>query len=190
MPQQAKLGRQRQLSLFLVNWTSGAFSQLHPSLWRMPGWLHPRLAARLQWGSVRGLGTLSSDPFGDLPPQPARRVVVTGLGLVTPLGVGVQAVWERLLAGATGVRRLQPEDLTEASPKLTVYIVLVLLLNGATGAQQVPHQLPRRPPPSLACWPCSTHVHLPRLSGRIAAAGPPRGAAAAALPGGGLRAPG
>ena len=171
MPQQAKLGRQRQLSrrggrlseqpetgtrraidrLFLVNWTSGAFSQLHPSLWRMPGWLHPRLAARLQWGSVRGLGTLSSDPFGDLPPQPARRVVVTGLGLVTPLGVGVQAVWERLLAGATGVRRLQPEDLPEASPKLTVYIVLVLLLNGATGAQQVPHQLPRRPPPSSSC---------------------------------------
>lgn len=53
------------------------------------------------------------DAFGDLPPLLARRVVVTGLGLVTPLGVGVPTVWERLLAGATGVRALRPEDLPE-----------------------------------------------------------------------------
>lgn len=53
------------------------------------------------------------DAFGELPPLLARRVVVTGLGLVTPLGVGVPTVWERLLAGATGVRRLEPDDLPE-----------------------------------------------------------------------------
>ncbi|KAI7836640.1 hypothetical protein COHA_009525 [Chlorella ohadii] len=54
------------------------------------------------------------DAFGDLPPLLARRVVVTGLGLVTPLGIGVPTVWERLLAGTTGVRRLEAEDLPEA----------------------------------------------------------------------------
>lgn len=40
-----------------------------------------------------------------------RRIVVTGLGAITPLAAGVEATWLRLLAGRSGNRRLPDERL-------------------------------------------------------------------------------
>jgi 3-oxoacyl-[acyl-carrier-protein] synthase II len=39
-----------------------------------------------------------------------RRVVITGMGCVTPLGIGREAYWQALIAGKSGVRRIETFD--------------------------------------------------------------------------------
>jgi len=39
-----------------------------------------------------------------------RRVVITGMGMITPLGIGVEKSWEGLLAGKPGIRRITQFD--------------------------------------------------------------------------------
>ena len=50
--------------------------------------------------------------------DPARRIVITGIGPVTPIGIGVDAFWESLQAGRSGVRRVP--DLVEAGLKVQI----------------------------------------------------------------------
>ena len=47
-----------------------------------------------------------------------RRVVVTGIGLVTPLGVGTDHVWKRLIDGQSGVRAIQSFDVADLPAKI------------------------------------------------------------------------
>jgi 3-oxoacyl-[acyl-carrier-protein] synthase II len=47
-----------------------------------------------------------------------RRVVVTGLGLVTPLGVGVEHTWSKLTQGESGVRAIQSFDVSDLPAKI------------------------------------------------------------------------
>ncbi len=47
-----------------------------------------------------------------------KRVVVTGMGLVTPLGSGVKAIWERLLNSESGIRAIQSFDVTDLPAKI------------------------------------------------------------------------
>ena len=47
-----------------------------------------------------------------------RRVVVTGLGLVTPLGVGVGHVWQRLIGGESGIDAIRSFDVSDLPCKV------------------------------------------------------------------------
>ena len=47
-----------------------------------------------------------------------RRIVVTGLGLVTPLGVGVEHNWKRLLNGESGLSAIQSFDVSDLPAKI------------------------------------------------------------------------
>lgn len=76
------------------------------------------LRRALRLGLRRGLSSSTAAPAAaeqaELPPprpSAGRRVVVTGLGAVTPLGRGVGPTWDRLVAGGCAVRALAAEDL-------------------------------------------------------------------------------
>src|ERR1043166_2221294 len=51
-----------------------------------------------------------------------RRVVVTGLGLVTPIGIGVEANWESLLQGGSGVGLITRFDTADYPVKIAAEV--------------------------------------------------------------------
>ena len=47
-----------------------------------------------------------------------RRVVVTGMGIVSPLGIGVEHVWRRLIEGQSGITAIQSFDTSDLPAKV------------------------------------------------------------------------
>ncbi len=56
-----------------------------------------------------------------------RRVVVTGMGIVSPLGIGVEHVWKRLINGDSGISLIENFDVSDIPTKIAGVVP-----NGAT----------------------------------------------------------
>lgn len=51
-----------------------------------------------------------------------RRVVITGMGCVTPIGIGREAYWKGLINGDSGVRRIDTFDISQAPVKIAAQV--------------------------------------------------------------------
>jgi 3-oxoacyl-[acyl-carrier-protein] synthase II len=51
-----------------------------------------------------------------------KRVVVTGMGMLTPLGCGVEATWQRLIKGESGAKRIDTFDVSDISCQIACSI--------------------------------------------------------------------
>jgi 3-oxoacyl-[acyl-carrier-protein] synthase II len=67
-----------------------------------------------------------------------RRVVVTGLGVTTPLGVGLDNVWQRILAGESGVASITRFDASRHDTKIAAEV------KDFNGEDYFPHKELRR----------------------------------------------
>src|SRR5580765_7213703 len=55
--------------------------------------------------------------------EPAmRRVVVTGMGMLTPLGCGVEATWTRLLKGESGAKKIDTFEVSDIACKVACVV--------------------------------------------------------------------
>jgi 3-oxoacyl-[acyl-carrier-protein] synthase II len=65
-----------------------------------------------------------------------RRVVVTGLGIVCPLGCGVEATWSGILQGKSGVRKIEKFDVSDIPCKIAGTVPRGDGSNGSFNADQ------------------------------------------------------
>jgi 3-oxoacyl-[acyl-carrier-protein] synthase II len=65
-----------------------------------------------------------------------RRVVITGLGMVTPLGTGVEITWSRLLEGKSGANKIEKFDVSDLPCKIACEVKCGDGSNGTFNADQ------------------------------------------------------
>ena len=51
-----------------------------------------------------------------------RRVVITGMGCVTPIGIGREVFWNALIKGESGVRRIESFDVSDSPVKIAAQV--------------------------------------------------------------------
>jgi 3-oxoacyl-[acyl-carrier-protein] synthase II len=52
-----------------------------------------------------------------------RRVVITGFGCVTPIGIGREKYWESLRNGVSGIRRIESFDISDSAVKIAAEVI-------------------------------------------------------------------
>jgi 3-oxoacyl-(acyl-carrier-protein) synthase len=65
-----------------------------------------------------------------------KRVVVTGMGMVTPLACGVEPTWQRLLKGESGARKIERFEVSDLPCKIACIIPRGDGSNGTYNADQ------------------------------------------------------
>src|SRR3569832_2928164 len=89
--------------------------------------MHGRLAPRFAFRGASIFDTVRSSVRtrpSALGGNKMRRIVVTGSGIVSPLGCGTGLVWQRLLDGRSGIRRLSDKIVHDVPAKLAGVVPL------------------------------------------------------------------
>ena len=83
-----------------------------------------------------------------------RRVVITGLGLVTPLGVGVEMTWSALCAGKSGIGDITKFDVSDYETKIAGEV------KGFNPNDYLPKKEAKRAPPFIAYAIAATRMAM------------------------------
>lgn len=58
-----------------------------------------------------------------------KKIVITGMGAVTPIGSGVEEYWNNLIAGACGIDKIRQFDATDLAVRIAAEFILLICKN-------------------------------------------------------------